>query len=388
MKPYTLDKQTIDLELELRDEMASLMLSRQRGAVPSEITSERDTAALYIKQVSLSPRMTMQRELELAKAIGSGWNELTGIVEKNVKRDKIFADLSQKVRELLKLENAFPGVREKTPEIIMRTLERATREQPDNPFFRQSLERAKEIINTIDSARNEMVQGNLRLVLSIAKLYRGRGMTFDDLVQEGNIGLIRAVVRFDHSRGNRFTTYAAWWIRQSIIRSIYDKARLIRLPLRFIELKNCIFKSYYELFKEFGREPTPAETADRAGVPVKEVQRALMLAAQPVSLESCIGGTKVRLEETLEDEDALSPVEEYYSRELVEIMHKLLSTLKPREEKILRMRFGFDGGPVETLEVIGKKLQLSKERIRQIQNEALNKLKNTDDAQPWLRNLI
>ncbi len=367
--------------------MDSLKLSRQRGAVPSEITSERDTAAFYIRQISQSPRMTMQRELELAKSIENGRNELVGIVEKHAGRNKVFADLSQKVRELLKLENAFPGVREKAPRIILRTLERATREQPENPFFRQSLERTREIMNAVDSARNELIQGNLRLVLCIARLYRGRGMTFDDLVQEGNIGLIRAVVRFDHNRGNRFTTYAAWWIRQSIIRGIYDKARLIRLPLRFIELKNCIFKSYYELFKEFGREPTPAETAERAEVPVKEVQRVLMLAAQPISLETRIRETEVRLEETLEDEDALSPVEEYYSRELVEIMHKLLSTLKPREEKILRMRFGFDGGPVETLEMIGKKLKLSKERIRQIQNEALSKLRNTD-LQPCLRNLI
>jgi RNA polymerase primary sigma factor len=242
-------------------------------------------------------------------------------------------------------------------------------------------------MKAVDTAKQEMVRANLRLVLSIAKRYRGRGMTFDDLIQEGNLGLLKAVGRFDHTKGNRFSTYATWWVRQSIIRGIYDKTRTIRLPVHFIELKNLFFKVYYELLKELGREPMPAEIAERSKLPVEKVQMVLTLAAQPISLETPIGEDEQRLGDFIEDERALSPVDECSDRELAEATRALLSTLQPREEKILRLRFGLDGHPAETLEKIGKLFNVSKERIRQIEKKALRKLKNPN-RQACLRTFI
>ena len=191
--------------------------------------------------------------------------------------DRIMADLYEKVKKLLEHEKTFPGVRDKVLKVVVRTLERAVNESAENPLFSTLLARVRAIMKAVDTAKQEMVRANLRLVLSIAKRYRGRGMTFDDLIQEGNLGLLKAVGRFDHTKGNRFSTYATWWVRQSIIRGIYDKTRTIRLPVHFIELKNLFFKVYYELLKELGREPTAAEIAERSKLPVEKVQMVLTL---------------------------------------------------------------------------------------------------------------
>lgn len=345
-------------------------------AAPAGEDFEEDHITCYLKEVASYPLLTQERETELAQIIRGGQDELVRIVEEHAPESKIMADLDEKVEKLLENEKSFPGVRDKVLKVIVRTLERATADQPNNPLFAASLSRVGAIMIAIDAAKQEMVRANLRLVLSIAKRYRGRGMTFDDLIQEGNLGLLKAVGRFDHTKGNRFSTYATWWVRQSIIRGIYDKTRTIRLPVHFIELKNLFFKVYYELLKELGREPTPIEIAERSKLPVDKVQMVLTLAAQPISLETPIGEDEQRLGDFLEDERAASPMEECSDRELAEITRTLLSTLQPREEKILRLRFGLDGHPAETLERIGRIFNVSKERIRQIEKKALRKLKN------------
>jgi RNA polymerase primary sigma factor len=354
----------------------------EEGPVEAEATAaviedfEEDHITCYLKEVSSYPLLTQERETELAQVIREGQNELVQIVWEHVPDDGIMAELNEKVKKLLEHEKTFPGVRDKVLKVVVRTLERAANEHPENPLFSISLTRVHAIMRAVDTAKQEMVRANLRLVLSIAKRYRGRGMTFDDLIQEGNLGLLKAVGRFDHTKGNRFSTYATWWVRQSIIRGIYDKTRTIRLPVHFIELKNLFFKVYYELLKELGREPMPGEIAQRSKLPVEKVQMVLTLAAQPISLETPIGEDEQRLGDFIEDERALSPVEECSDRELAGITRTLLSTLQPREEKILRLRFGLDGHPAETLEKIGKLFNVSKERIRQIEKKALRKLKN------------
>ncbi|MEM5789891.1 MAG: sigma-70 family RNA polymerase sigma factor, partial [Syntrophobacteraceae bacterium] len=188
---------------------------------------EEDHITCYLKEVSSYPLLTQERETELAQVIRNGQNELVDIVEAHAGENRILSDLSDKVKKLLEHESTFPGVRDKVLKVIVRTLERATIDQPQNPVFSTSLARVRAIMLAVDTAKQEMVRANLRLVLSIAKRYRGRGMTFDDLIQEGNLGLLKAVGRFDHTKGNRFSTYATWWVRQSIIRGIYDKTRTI-----------------------------------------------------------------------------------------------------------------------------------------------------------------
>lgn len=345
-------------------------------AVSTSEEFEEDHITCYLKEVSSYPLLTQERETELAQIIRNGQDELVHIVAEHSGENRILADLNDKVAKLLEHEKTFPGVRDKVLKVIVRTLERANHEHPENPLFANSLSCVRVVMKAVDTAKQEMVRANLRLVLSIAKRYRGRGMTFDDLIQEGNLGLLKAVGRFDHTKGNRFSTYATWWVRQSIIRGIYDKTRTIRLPVHFIELKNLFFKVYYELLKELGREPSPQEIAERSKLPVEKVQMVLTLAAQPISLEAPIGEDEQRLGDFIEDEHAASPMEECSDRELAEITRTLLSTLQPREEKILRLRFGLDGQPAETLEKIGKMFHVSKERIRQIEKKALRKLKN------------
>jgi RNA polymerase primary sigma factor len=337
---------------------------------------DEDHVTCYLREVAGFPLLTQEREIMLAQTIRRGQEELVNLVQESAPHDELLRELSQKVRKLISHEKSFPGVRDKILKVIVRTLERAAQELPGHPLYPQMLSRIRAILNAIDGAKQEMVQANLRLVLSIAKRYRGRGMSFDDLIQEGNLGLLKAVGRFDHTKGNRFSTYATWWVRQSIIRGIYDKTRTIRLPVHFIELKNLFFKVFYELLKELGREPSPQEIADRAKLPLDKVQMVLTLAAQPISLETPIGDDEQRLGDFIEDDRAVSPVEECSGRELAELTRELLSTLQPREEKILRARFGIDGQPAETLEKIGRTFRVSKERIRQIEKKALRKLRN------------
>lgn len=337
---------------------------------------EDDPVTCYLREVSSYPLLTQEREVELAQTIRMGQEELVQMVEANALGDRRIHDLHTKVQKLLFHEKAFPGVRDKILKVILRTLEKGEQDHPTELIFGELLHRTRTIMTTIDSSKQEMVKANLRLVLSIAKRYRGRGMSFDDLIQEGNLGLLKAVGRFDHTKGNRFSTYATWWVRQSIIRGIYDKTRTIRLPVHFIELKNLFFKVFYELMKEFGREPSAQEIADRSKLPLDKVQMVLTLAAQPISLEAPIGEDEQRLGDFIEDDRTASPMDECSDRELAVVTRSLLSSLQPREEKILRLRFGIDGQPAETLEKIGRAFNVSKERIRQIEKKALRKLRN------------
>lgn len=346
------------------------------GAPAGAEDFDEDHVTCYLREVAGYPLLTQEREILLAQTIRRGQDQLVELVEESAPQDALLRELALKVRKLICHEKSFPGVRDKILKVILRTLERATLEFPAEPRYAQLLGRIKTILNGVDGAKQEMVKANLRLVLSIAKRYRGRGMSFDDLIQEGNLGLLKAVGRFDHTKGNRFSTYATWWVRQSIIRGIYDKTRTIRLPVHFIELKNLFFKVFYELLKELGREPSPQEISERANLPLDKVQMVLTLAAQPISLETPIGDDEQRLGDFIEDDRAVSPVEECSGRELAELTRELLSTLQPREEKILRARFGIDGQPAETLEKIGKTFRVSKERIRQIEKKALRKLRN------------
>jgi len=243
--------------------------------------------------------------------------------------------------------------------------------------FEEELELAKKVLDDDEDAKQKLAESNLRLVVSIAKKYVGRGMLFLDLIQEGNMGLIKAVEKFDYKKGYKFSTYATWWIRQAITRAIADQARTIRIPVHMVETINKLIRTSRHLLQQLGREPTPEEISKEMEIPLEKVMEIQKIAQDPVSLETPIGEEDdSHLGDFIQDEDSPAPQDSAAYTMLKEQLEEVMNTLTPREAKVLKLRFGLEDGRARTLEEVGREFMVTRERIRQIEAKALRKLRH------------
>ena len=315
-----------------------------------------DPVRMYLKEIGKVSLLSAEGEIELASAISAGnkakatliaWEKANG----------------QAVEPVLDAEDPVGEIEVPEEEVANLT--------------EKDLEELRKTVKAGESAKQKLAEANLRLVVSIAKRYAGRGMLFLDLIQEGNLGLIKAVEKFDYTKGYKFSTYATWWIRQAITRAIADQARTIRIPVHMVETINRVLRTSHAMVQKLGREPTTKEIADELHIEQSKVEEVLKIAQEPVSLETPIGEEEdSHLGDFIQDDEASQPSEEATYTLLREQLEEVLSTLTPREEQVLRMRFGLVDGKPHTLEEVGKQFDVTRERIRQIESKALRKLRH------------
>ncbi len=339
-------------------------------------TDSEEVTTTYLREMGRYELLTPEKEEELSKTIRNGFN---GIVQAIMDHPSDLPEM-EALRETIRTwRRRDPSLKPKKQQLnfLVKSVESICEINPDNESLKELLNFVKQSRAKIEIAKDEMINANLRLVVSIAKRYMHQGLSLADLIQEGNLGLMRAVFRFDYTKGNKFSTYASWWIRQAITRAILDKTRTIRLPVHFLELRSQFFKAFYSLLKELGREPTPAEISEHTGLPMEKILFILEASREPVSLETPVGDEDSTLGDFIENQDAVSPYETVKDKELTERIKSILATLSPREEKIIRLRFGIGEDSEYTLEEIGKRFNVSRERIRQIEKKALNRLRHS-----------
>lgn len=354
-----------------RDEIVTLLKELQLGK--SQIDAVVDKLKLYLEEIE-----RLEKEVEKCEErCGKSIQELAEIYGPILKRMK---ENGENVAQTGDAENYDPQLLDMVSKAI------AARDQItkleleakiDAKTLREILNRVETGMRKAKNAKTELIEANLRLVVSIAKKYTNRGLQFLDLIQEGNIGLMKAVDKFEYQRGYKFSTYATWWIRQAITRAIADQARTIRIPVHMIETINKLIKTSRQLVQEFGREPTPEEIAERMELPVDKVRKILKIAKEPISLETPIGEEEdSHLGDFIEDKKIMNPADAVINLNLADKTRRALATLTPREEKVLRMRFGIGTKADHTLEEVGQEFHVTRERIRQIEAKALRKLRH------------
>ena len=335
-----------------------------------------DTPVTYFKEVEGRDLLTPERELTLGKTIQDGRDEILCKALSIIKGDKDASDSCTRIEAWLADSHKSPLSVEDVMAETFELLKRAAAKRKPSKKLSKTLEEIDSARLQVEVAVQEMVEANLRLAVSIAKKYTFRGLSFADLIQEGNIGLMKAVNRYDYKTGYRFSTFASWWIRQTISRAIYDQARTIRIPIHLLELRSKYFRVYYGLLKELGREPLPKEVAEKVGIDESKVKEIVNLTLDSTSLETPVGEDGDELGDFIENKDAECPFEKVGEGEMMVHLGEALESLDDRERRILEMRFGLGDEDEHTLEQVGQVFGLSRERVRQIEKKALQRLRH------------
>ena len=341
-----------------------------------DLQEPEETTTTYLREMGRFDLLTPAEEEKYSKTIRNGFDAIIKAIRDD---DSGVPEMALLVDRLDLWEKRDPTLKPKKQHLnfMVKTVTIAARHHSYLPNLQEMQNKVDLYTRSIEVAKDAMIKANLRLVVSIAKRYMHQGLSLADLIQEGNLGLMRAVFRFDYTKGNKFSTYASWWIRQAITRAILDKTRTIRLPVHFLELRSQFFKAFYSLLKELGREPTPVEISEKTELPMDKILAILEASREPISLETPVGDDDSTLGDFLENQESVSPYEAVKSKELSDRVTGILTTLSPREEKIIRLRFGIGEDAEYTLEEIGKRFNVSRERIRQIEKKALNRLRHS-----------
>lgn len=346
----------------------------------SEPDSGVNVASLYLKEMNRIPLLTRKREIEVARKIQEGERKVRSLILKLPIQAEEIQELRGKSR---RQKTEIDSSEELVPKIIRRIEATTQTRGKESRRISDLLEELRETEAALKSAKAEMIQSNLRLVVSIAKIYLNRGLSFLDLIQEGNMGLMKAVTRYDYRRGFKFSTYASWWIRQAITRALADKSRTVRIPNHLLETRSKMTKAFHQLVKDLGRDPMPEEVAEKANLPLASVLKVGALIQEPVSFETPVGEDGSKLQDLVGGEESLTFQDDFLKNlDLAKKVRDLLSTLSSREEQIVRLRFGIGFPSGYTLEEIGKRFGISRERVRQIEERALRKLKLVPPPRP------
>ncbi len=367
------------------DDSDFLMFQAESGPDSPDLQEPEETTTTYLREMGRFELLTPEDEEKYSKAIRSGFDAIIDSIRTD---DSGVPEIQLMVNRIAVWEKRDPTLKPKKQHLnfMVRTVASTTAKYPEIGSLLGMNQKIASYTRNIEWAKDAMIKANLRLVVSIAKRYMHQGLSLADLIQEGNLGLMRAVFRFDYTKGNKFSTYATWWIRQAITRAILDKTRTIRLPVHFLELRSQFFKAFYSLLKELGREPTPIEISEKTGLPMDKILAILEASREPISLETPVGDDDSTLGDFLENKESASPYEAVKNNELADRVKSILMTLSPREEKIIRLRFGIGEEAEYTLEEIGKRFNVSRERIRQIEKKALNRLRHStrrDKLKPY-----